>query len=108
MAEEDMAKTVFVTYDCIYCYTRMPFGLKNVGVDFQEGMNKAFEGLIGVIVEITLKISLSYQNQGYNNSKLEASVRMYLQNWNETESQEKHLRCFIWQMFGLHGFSAGH
>lgn len=52
IAEEDMAQTTFVTDDGIYCYTRMPFGLKNVGADFQEGMNKAFESLIGITVEI--------------------------------------------------------
>lgn len=52
MAEEDMEKTAFVTDDGIYCYTRMPFGLKNAGTDFQEGMNKTFEGLIGKIVEV--------------------------------------------------------
>lgn len=28
----------------------MPFG--NAGVDFQKGINKAFEGLIGKIVEV--------------------------------------------------------
>lgn len=36
MAEEYMAKTAFVTDDCIYCYTCMPFGLKNAGADFEN------------------------------------------------------------------------
>lgn len=52
MAEEDMAKTAFVTNDSIYCYIKMPFSLKYIGADLQEGMNKTFEGLVGVIVEI--------------------------------------------------------
>lgn len=30
----------------------MSFGLKNTGVDFQENMNKAFEGLIRIIMEV--------------------------------------------------------
>lgn len=30
----------------------MSFRLKNTGADFQEEMNKAFEGLIGKIVEV--------------------------------------------------------
>lgn len=47
-----MAKTAFITDDNIYCYTRMPFGLKNIGANFQEGMNKAFAGFIGKIVEV--------------------------------------------------------
>lgn len=52
MAEKDMARTAFVMDDGIYCYTRMPLGLKNDGAVFQEGMNKAFEGVIEKIVEI--------------------------------------------------------
>lgn len=52
IAKEDMGNTVFVIDDGIYSYTRIPFGLKNVGTDFQEGMNKAFQGLIGKIIEV--------------------------------------------------------
>lgn len=52
MAENNMAKTTFVTNDGIYCYTRMPFGLRKVGGNFQESMNKAFEGIIWKIVEV--------------------------------------------------------
>lgn len=52
MLSEDIAKTAFFTDDGIYYYTRMPFRLKNVGVDFYEDMNKAFEGLIEKIVEV--------------------------------------------------------
>lgn len=52
MAEDDMTKIAFVTDDGMYYYTRMPFVLKNAWTDFQEAMNKAFEGLIGKIVEI--------------------------------------------------------
>lgn len=52
MAKEDIPKTTFVTDDGIYCYTCMPFGLKNVGVEFQESMNRAFKGLIGKTVKV--------------------------------------------------------
>lgn len=34
MAVEDMERTSFVTNDGIFCYTRMPFGLKNAGAKF--------------------------------------------------------------------------
>lgn len=47
-----MAKIAFITDDGIYCYTRMPFGLKNAGAEFQKSMNKAFDILIGKIVEV--------------------------------------------------------
>lgn len=46
-----MAKTAFVIYEGIYCYTRISFRL-NVGVDIQEEMNKSFKGLIRKIVEV--------------------------------------------------------
>jgi hypothetical protein len=36
MAPEDMSKTTFVTEWGIYCYTIMPFGLKNVGATYQR------------------------------------------------------------------------
>lgn len=52
MAEEDMAKTSFFTDNCIYYHTRMSFGLKNARAYFLEGINKAFEGFIGKIVEV--------------------------------------------------------
>lgn len=52
MVEEDMMKISFVTNIGICCYTRIPFRLRNQGVDLQEGMNKAFKGLIGTIMEI--------------------------------------------------------
>jgi hypothetical protein len=35
MAPEDMTKTTFVTEWEIYCYTVMPFGLKNAGATYQ-------------------------------------------------------------------------
>lgn len=52
MTKEDMPKIAFVTDNGIYCYTRMPFGLKNVVADFQKRMNKAFERLTRKIVEV--------------------------------------------------------
>lgn len=52
MTKEDMPKIAFVTDNGIYCYTQMPFGLKNVVADFQKRMNKAFERLTRKIVEV--------------------------------------------------------
>jgi hypothetical protein len=47
VAEEDRAKTTFITPWETYAYAQMPFGLKNVGATFQRDMDHAFEGLIG-------------------------------------------------------------
>lgn len=54
MAKQDTARTTFVMDDGINYYIWMPFGLKNIGADFQKGMNKAFEVRIGKIVVVYL------------------------------------------------------
>ena len=36
MSPEDMTKTIFTTKWGIYCYTVMPFGLKNTGATYQR------------------------------------------------------------------------
>nr|GEV54237.1 reverse transcriptase domain-containing protein [Tanacetum cinerariifolium] len=36
----------------VYCYTKMPFGLKNAGATYQRLMDKAFEGQVGRNIEV--------------------------------------------------------
>nr|GEW85056.1 reverse transcriptase domain-containing protein [Tanacetum cinerariifolium] len=43
MAEEDEEKTAFITSQRILCYSKMPFGLKNVGATYQCLVDKAFQ-----------------------------------------------------------------
>nr|GEY49429.1 reverse transcriptase domain-containing protein [Tanacetum cinerariifolium] len=43
LAELDEEKTAFHTRQGVYCYTKMPFGLKNADVTYQRLMDKAFE-----------------------------------------------------------------
>nr|GEZ77479.1 reverse transcriptase domain-containing protein [Tanacetum cinerariifolium] len=43
LAEADEEKTTFHTGQGVYCYTKMPFGLKNAGATYQRLMDKAFE-----------------------------------------------------------------
>nr|GEU63960.1 reverse transcriptase domain-containing protein [Tanacetum cinerariifolium] len=43
MAEQDEEKTVFHTSHEVYCYTKMPFGLKNAGATYQRLVVNAFD-----------------------------------------------------------------
>ncbi|GKA70678.1 reverse transcriptase domain-containing protein [Tanacetum coccineum] len=47
MAKKDEEKTVFHTDEGVFCYTKMPFGLKNAGATYQRLVDTIFEGKIG-------------------------------------------------------------
>ena len=52
MAKEDEDKTTFRTDMSIFCYTKMPFGLKNAGATYQRLMDNAFSKQIGRNIEV--------------------------------------------------------
>ena len=47
MAEEDQEKTAFITPKGCYCYTQMPFGLRNAGATFQRAMQSSLGSQLG-------------------------------------------------------------
>nr|GEV01240.1 reverse transcriptase domain-containing protein [Tanacetum cinerariifolium] len=47
MAEQDEKKMAFHTSHEVYCYTKMPFGLKNDGATYQRLVAKSFDRKIG-------------------------------------------------------------
>ncbi|GJS86015.1 reverse transcriptase domain-containing protein [Tanacetum coccineum] len=47
MSEEDEDKTAFYTDQGTYCYTKMPFGLKNAGATYQRLVDSAFQAQLG-------------------------------------------------------------
>src|SRR4051812_44252908 len=47
VALEDQEKTAFITPFGIYCYTSMPFGLKNAGAAYQQTVQSCLEEQIG-------------------------------------------------------------
>ena len=51
MAEEDQEKTAFITPKGCYCYTRMPFGLRNAGSTFNRAMQSSLGSRLGRNVE---------------------------------------------------------
>jgi hypothetical protein len=52
MSREDEEHTAFIIVDDIYCYTSMPYGLKNALSSFVRVMRKTFGDLIRDIVEV--------------------------------------------------------
>nr|GEU65924.1 reverse transcriptase domain-containing protein [Tanacetum cinerariifolium] len=52
MAKEDEEKTAFITKQGIFCYTKMPFGLRNVRATYQRLVDKAFHKQIGRNLEL--------------------------------------------------------
>lgn len=52
MCKEDEGKISFITEIGTFCYTVMPFGLKNTGVIFQRLMDKIFKKQIGNNIEV--------------------------------------------------------
>ncbi|GJS95089.1 reverse transcriptase domain-containing protein [Tanacetum coccineum] len=52
MAEEDEEKIAFITNQGIFCYTKMPFGLRNAGATYQRLVDKTFHGQIGRNLEV--------------------------------------------------------
>ncbi|GJU67624.1 reverse transcriptase domain-containing protein [Tanacetum coccineum] len=57
MAKEDEEKTAFITSQGIFCYSKMPFGLKNAGSTYQRLVDKAFQRQIGRNLEINMKLN---------------------------------------------------
>ncbi|GJS34009.1 reverse transcriptase domain-containing protein [Tanacetum coccineum] len=51
MAKEYEEKTAFITSQRIFCYSKMPFGLKNFGSTYQRLVDKAFQKQIGQNLE---------------------------------------------------------
>ncbi|XP_061372972.1 uncharacterized protein LOC133315385 [Gastrolobium bilobum] len=52
LLEKDQCKTAFITQNANYCYTMMPFGLKNAGATYQRMMNEVFRDLISNCIEV--------------------------------------------------------
>ncbi|GJR52454.1 reverse transcriptase domain-containing protein [Tanacetum coccineum] len=52
MAKEDEEKTAFTTNQGIFCYSKMPFGLKNARATYQRLVDKAFQRQIGRNLEV--------------------------------------------------------
>ncbi|GKE72086.1 hypothetical protein Tco_1534127 [Tanacetum coccineum] len=52
MAERDEEKTAFFTREGVFCYKRLPFGLKNAGATYQKLIDKVFSYQLGRNMEV--------------------------------------------------------
>ncbi|GKE87910.1 reverse transcriptase domain-containing protein [Tanacetum coccineum] len=52
MVESDEEKMAFHTNQGVYCYTKMPFGLKNAGATYQRLVDEAFDSQVGRNIEV--------------------------------------------------------
>ncbi|XP_025648121.1 uncharacterized protein [Arachis hypogaea] len=57
-------KRVFITPDGTYCYTVMPFGLKNAGAAYQWLVNKIFQNLSEIKLEVYIDDMLAKTDSG--------------------------------------------
>nr|GEX12875.1 reverse transcriptase domain-containing protein [Tanacetum cinerariifolium] len=55
MAESDEEKTAFHTSHGVYCYTKMPFGLKNADATYQRLVDKAFDNQSAISVVLIIE-----------------------------------------------------
>ncbi|GJS72197.1 reverse transcriptase domain-containing protein [Tanacetum coccineum] len=69
MAKEDEEKTAFITSQGIFCYSKMSFGLKNVGSTYQRLVDKAFQRQIGRNLEknpVFSKLEIDAQKERFS------------------------------------------
>ncbi|GKC59969.1 reverse transcriptase domain-containing protein [Tanacetum coccineum] len=52
MAERDEEKTAFFTRERVFCYKRLPFGLKNASATYQKIIDKVFSYQLGRNMEV--------------------------------------------------------
>ncbi|GKB77968.1 reverse transcriptase domain-containing protein [Tanacetum coccineum] len=52
IAEKDEEKTAFFTREGVFCYKRLPFGLKNAGSTYQKLIDKVFGHQMGRNMEV--------------------------------------------------------
>ena len=52
MHPDDQEKTAFITERGMFCYTVIPFRLKNAGATYQRLVNKMFTDMLGTTMEV--------------------------------------------------------
>ncbi|GKA97965.1 reverse transcriptase domain-containing protein [Tanacetum coccineum] len=77
MVESNEEKMTFHTSHGVYCYTKMPFGLKNAGATYQRLVDKAFDSQVGLNIEVGRNVLGTIKEVQSLNGKL-ASLNRFL------------------------------
>jgi len=88
MYPDDEKHTSFRTPLEVYCYTMMPFGLKNAGATYQRAMNAIFHEHICKTVECYLGYCSEKSCQRRSYSRSEGSIRYHMGTSIEDESYQ--------------------
>ncbi|CAL0331301.1 unnamed protein product [Lupinus luteus] len=89
MYPPDQEKTAFITDQAAYCYTVMPFGLKNVGATYQRMMSKVFDGQIGDHMEVYMDDMIAKSLPGEDHVSILESIFKQLRKYNMRLNPEK-------------------
>ncbi|KAK0572091.1 hypothetical protein LWI29_025875 [Acer saccharum] len=99
MHKPDEDKTAFTTDQGLYCYTVMPFGLKNAGATYQRLVNKMFARQIGRNMEVYVDDMLTKSVTADRHADdLRETFDCTGQIWNEVESGKMCIRRTIWEV----------
>ncbi|CAL0314908.1 unnamed protein product [Lupinus luteus] len=89
MYPPDQEKTAFITDQAAYCYTVMPFGLKNAGATYQRMMSKVFDGQIGDHMEVYMDDMIAKSLPGEDHVSILESIFKQLRKYNMRLNPEK-------------------
>ena len=81
MEKKNEEKTSFITHEGLYCYTIMPFGLKNTGAIYQRLMTMYCKTILERIWKSTWMTSLSKVKEKINMPKISSK---YSTHWTDT------------------------
>ncbi|GJY82002.1 reverse transcriptase domain-containing protein [Tanacetum coccineum] len=101
MKKYDEEKTTFYINQGLFCYTKMPFGLKNVGATYQTLIYREFRAQIGVNLK-------AYVNDMVIKSKTEealfttSSKHEPPKNQHEAKPSQMYIRSRRWTIHGTH------
>ncbi|XP_019447232.1 PREDICTED: uncharacterized protein LOC109350451 [Lupinus angustifolius] len=89
MYPPDQEKTAFITDQAAYCYTVIPFGLKNVRATYQRMMSKVFVGKTGEHMEVYMDDMIAKSLLGEDHVSILESIFQQFRKYNMRLNPEK-------------------